>query len=305
MFEEVPRPRRGVAGFGARRIVLGPFVVGGSVLLGTVGGSVAVAATVITASTVGLPDRGPTHSRVRAVAPASPARAHAAGPGASGSASAPAPPSSAPRLPDSAGGGPDTRIDAPTPAGSPALSTASADAGRPVGPAPTIPPSRRGSATPSGPVAATPSPSAPAGNALIHVDGFDAASYRTQFRYAVLDPAAGTDAAPGYRVASDRSYSAGLAPDLRITSGRSICPPAGTVCSTDELIAAAANGFYAEVAIDAAGQLQSVIERDDGQSTGGRRALPTPPTSSPPTSSQPTSSQPTTATAAPTTAPAG
>lgn len=69
MFEEVPPRRRGIAGMTARRVVLGPFVVGGGVLLAAIGGSVAVAATVITASTLRLSDVPPSpHLTARATA---------------------------------------------------------------------------------------------------------------------------------------------------------------------------------------------------------------------------------------------
>lgn len=60
MFEEVPRKRRGIARVTARRVVLGPFVLGGGMVLAAVGGSVAVAATVLTASTIVLSDVPPS-----------------------------------------------------------------------------------------------------------------------------------------------------------------------------------------------------------------------------------------------------
>ena len=76
MFEEVPRTRRGLVAYlgvsqlTTRRIVLGPFVIGGGVVLAAIGGSVAVAATVFTASTIRASDVPPhPHQPIVVAAP--------------------------------------------------------------------------------------------------------------------------------------------------------------------------------------------------------------------------------------------
>jgi hypothetical protein len=245
MFEEVPRTRRGLAGLTARRVVLGPFVIGGGVLLAAVGGSVAVAATVITASSIHANDVPPRpvvpHPAVAAsTAAAARHQSAVAAPTARSTSSLPAagPVSSASR-PASA---PSAVVLSPT---GPVSSTA-----------PTTKP-----ALPTGSPSA--SSSGPVGNALIYVTGYDSAAQRMLFEFAVADRGAGPNGSDVYRVESTRGYSATLAADLVVTSGGQLCPPAGTRCSTDQLIAAAGAGFFAVAAIDPADQLHSIVEVDN------------------------------------------
>lgn len=280
MFEEVPRARRGLARLTARHVVLGPFVVGGGVLLAAIGGGVAVAATMITASTIrasDVPPRPAPHPVVTASSHHAPAhRAATASPSGhrAGTGTAGARPSTI---------GPAT--SQPPAAPSSSRLAASVPAARP-------------SSDPyaSGPASAGPSGTAakPAGNALIYVTGYDQAGQRLQFEYAVDSPGAGPGGSDLYRVESTRQYSAGFAADLTITSGGQLCPPAGSRCSLDQLIAGAGAGFYAIAAIDPADQLHSVIEVDNAASGFG--AASTAPASTAPASTAPAP----TATAAPT-----
>ena len=260
MFEEVPRDRRGLARLTARHVVLGPFVVGGGVLLAAVGGSAAVAATVITASSIRASDVPPrpaptpvvatsSHRAAahRAPAPASSSRAGVAGT----TVAAGVPVGAAP----SAGG---SAISRPTAAPrSSDVRTAPPTLGKPD-----VDPYRSGRPSPS------PSGS-PAGNALLYVTGYDQASQRLQFEYAVVSPGAGPGGSDLYQVESARRYSATLATDLTVTSGGQLCPPAGSRCSLDQLIAGAGAGFYAIAAIDPEDQLHSVIEVDNAGSGAG------------------------------------
>lgn len=277
MFEEIPRRRRGLAGLTARRLVLGPFVVGGGLALATLGGSVAVTASVITATTIGLPAIGPLHDRPRpaadTVASSAPAGVRSGSVpvvGApSGSRSGPA----GPRLPGaplSSGGSPSVTATLRAPA----VPTA---AGAPDGSA------RAGGApasSPSGPASASSTtPSGPAGNAVIHIEGYDAGTGELQFRYATAQ--AGADGQPHFVTVAGRQYEVAIAAGIQITSGGTLCPPAGSICTTEQLIKAAAGGFFAEVAIDANAALRSVIELDSAPAAGSASVAPSPSTTSP------------------------
>jgi hypothetical protein len=249
MFEEVPRTRRGLARLAARHVVLGPFVIGGGVLLAAVGGSVAVATTVITASSIRANDV-PPHAVQHPAVVATPARTAAA-------------------------------HRSPT-AGSDDRSTGAGDSRPPLVSSPAgplvVPPSAAGTAVASQPgaelsgsgrptAAPSASSSGPAGNALIYVTGYT--GQRLQFEYAVVSPGAGPNGSDLYQVTTTRHYSATLASDLTVTSGGQLCPPAGSRCSVDQLTAAAAAGFYAIAAIDPADQLHSIIEVDNAAANSG------------------------------------
>jgi hypothetical protein len=256
MFEEVPRTRRGLAGLTARHIVFGPFLIGG-VLLAAVGGSVAVAATVITSSSTRSDVPPPVRHPV-AVATSSahrPASGHhrstSANPSDQSSSShpaavpaRPAEPANQPPAPaSSASGGP--------------VSTAAASSAAPQ-------------ASPS------PSPSGPAGNALIHVSGVDPATKRVRFQFAVVSRGTGPGGSDVYQVSPGPEYSAALADDVTITSAGQLCPPAGSRCSTDQLIAAAGTGFFAIAAIDPADLLHSIIEVDNVETSFAPAVVPSP-----------------------------
>lgn len=269
MFEEVPRARRGLAGLTTRRVVLGPFVIGGGVLLAAVGGSVAVAATVITASSIhasDVPPRPAPHP-VIAASPASHRPAHhqpAASSSASSSASQPA---SQPTSP--------SRVAV---TGPPVTSSPSQPVALPA------PPSSTASTAHSSRPAASPSQtsSGPAGNAVIFVSGYDQASQRLVFEFAVVSHGTGPNGSDVYRVESARQFSAGLASDLTVTSDGQLCPPAGSRCTTEQLIAGAGTGFFAIAAIDPADQLHSIIEVDNVGSSFAPGPSPSPtPTASP------------------------
>ena len=261
MFEEVPRTRRGLARLTARHYVLGPFVIGGGVLLAAVGGSVAVATTVITASSIRISDVPPHPKQPPAVsASAHPAPAHQQ------RADHPASSATTDSHPSAV---PPARQPASTPSSGSALTSA----------APASSTGRSGAAPygsgqhSSGQPSASPSGSSPgpAGNALIYVTGYDPAVRRLRFQFAVDSPGAGPNGSDLYRVDSAQQYSATLATDLTITSGSRLCPPAGNRCSVGQLAAAAGTGFFAIAAIDPADQLHSVIEVDNaaaGSSSG-------------------------------------
>jgi hypothetical protein len=257
LFEEIPRQRRGLAWLPARRVVLGPFVLGGGVALAALGGSVAVAATVITASTIGLSDLGHSHPRkVVAAASSSQQQPRSQPPvHATNEASAAGKPGSG-----STTGTPSVRPPGPPATVPPAQSTASPTPRSPSAPAVAGP---TGGTSAPGSSSATPSPSQPAGNATIWVSGYDSPSLSVLFQYARVQHGAGSDGGDLYSIDSPATYRAGLARAVTIVSGRTLCPPAGNRCTSSQLIAAAPNGFYAEVGIDADGSLQSVIERDN------------------------------------------
>jgi hypothetical protein len=250
MFEEVPRTRRGLAGLTARHIVLGPFLIGG-VLLAAVGGSVAVAATVITSSSA-RSDVPPPVRHPAAVATSSahrPAASHHRSAAASPSSSHPAAIPATPALPASQPPAPSSASIEP--------STAPASSAAPQ-------------ASPS------PSLSGPAGNALIHVSGFDQAAQRVRFQFAVVSRGTGPGGSDVYEVSPGREYSAALADDLTITSAGQLCPPAGSRCSTEQLIAAAGTGFFAIAAIDPADQLHAIIEVDNVDTSFAPAVAPSP-----------------------------
>jgi len=269
MFEEVPRERRGVArwllahsvgfgGFGLRPLAVGPFVLGGGVLLAAVGGSVAVAATVLTASAIGsddVPPRPPHPVAAAVPTHAAPVRPQASRPASSTPAGKP-----------SAGGG---RSSAPAatgtaPAGRTATATriSTSSAGTAPGSTPAGPPASSVPAgTPAGGSAApAPSSSGPLGNALIHLSGYDPATGRFSYQFAVTAPEGTGADGSGYQVSSPDTYTAVLAPAASIVSGGTICPPAGSACTPDQLIGAADTGFFAQAAIDVSGALRSIVE---------------------------------------------
>ncbi|MDQ1739661.1 MAG: hypothetical protein QOE53_1313 [Pseudonocardiales bacterium] len=264
MFEEVPRERRGVARLlPLRRVVLGPFVLGGGMLLAAVGGSVAVAAaaTMITASAIGSDD-----------APARPSHPGASASSTQQTLAARRPPvrhqRPTPVAPTAAGLATVARPSGPAPAAGPGSTSAALPAPSPA--ATTRPPDRSAgpTATPSSPVSSaspTPAPptSAPLGNAVIHVSRYDQASERLAYQFAAVQPGAGIGGRDLYQVIDSDTFTAALAPSVTITSGGGICPPAGSACTVDQLIGAADSGFFAVVAIDARGELRSIIEVGD------------------------------------------
>lgn len=280
MFEEVPRERHGLTRLlPVRRIVLGPFVLGGGMLLVALGGSVAVAAaaTVFTASAFSssgdVPPRTqqlpvPTASHPAAPVPHAPHRPArpattpmSAGAGRSSSA------------PGAAISRPGSGVVAPAPANAaPAHSPAGSPAQSPAGPS--VP------ASPTGAVSSpAPSSSGPLGNAVIHVSGYDRATGRLFYQFATVVPQ--TAGAAGYVISGPRTFTAALAPSAAITSAGTLCPPAGSRCTPDQLIAAADSGFFAEAAIDVTGTLRALVEVGD-QVAGVERApvpsaAPTPP----------------------------
>lgn len=237
MFEEVPRPRRGLAG----HIMLGPFVIGGVLL--AVGGSVAVAATVISSAGTRTNDVPPP---VRHPVVATSTSTHHPAPGKHRAALADRTTASSSQAAPATSARPTSRPPAAV------LSTAAA---RPSSSAPTS------TATPA--TSPAQSPSGPAGNALIFVSGFDSADRRVQFTFAEVSPGTGPGGSDVYRTVPGREYSAILAGDATITSAGQLCPPAGSRCSVDQLAAAAATGFFAIAAIDPTDQLHSIIEVDN------------------------------------------
>ncbi|MEO6504157.1 MAG: hypothetical protein ABIQ09_19900 [Jatrophihabitantaceae bacterium] len=260
MFEEVPRERRGLARLlPVQRVVLGPFVLGGGMLVAVLGGSVAVAAaaTVLTASAIGssdLPARpGPvmapsTSSETPVSARQSPARHLPARP-ATSQQSAP-PPATAAYL----GAAGDSGATGAPEATSAARPSSSAATGPAVG----------NTAAPSTPSpASTPPVTGPRGNAVIHVNGYDHASGRLAYQFATRKPHGGAAGRDLYLISGKQTFTAALDPAATVISGGSICPPAGNACTPDQVISAADYGFFAEVAIDAAGVLRSIIEVGD------------------------------------------
>ncbi len=266
MFEEIPRPARGLSRLRARRVVLGPFVLGGGLALAAIGGSVAVAATVITASTVGLPDLGPhhpSHPFVAAVGTTAPKPApHAARSATAGPSAATTPTPSSPV----------TVVASPEP-------TRNRTTAPPRRPA-TVSPSRTAVApTSPRPTSTAPQPSGPVGNAVVQFVGWDPGSSQLIYTYAQVQHGAGAGGSDVYSVTDQTRYRALLAPDAPIVSGTTLCPPAGSRCTPAQLESAAGQGVYAEVAIDASGVLRSVIERDNAPA--GSSAPSTQPTPSP------------------------
>ncbi|UQX87801.1 hypothetical protein M6D93_16055 [Jatrophihabitans telluris] len=290
MFEEVPGERSRLSRLRARRWVLGPFAVGGGVAVAALSGSVAVAATVITASTVGLPVGSRPHSSQVVVATAShsaSSRHTLAGTGIPGRPNSPALDGRQSSSPVSSSIRPGMSPADSDPAGGvtgPAATVSGAVPSAAGSPSPVDPPgSSPSSALPSGSTTASP---APVGNAVIYVTGFDAQSSQVLFRYATARPGAGAGGTTRYAViASSPRYRAGLDPRITVTSGTTICPPAGNRCTAAQLIAAAPNGFFAEAALDR-GLLRSVIERDNAGYGG---FSPAPSTTTSPSPSAPSS----------------
>lgn len=296
MFEEVPRERRGVSrwllahsvGFGQfrfattvprpvvlrplvtrplvlRPLAVGPFVLGGGMLIAAVGGSVAVAAaaTVLTASAINSAGDVPPPHPVSVSGPVRvvhPAPTHAApAPDRQPSASRPATAGSAHRVagaPGSSGAGRAGGV-AVVPSARPAVSAVSAPASSV--PAPSATGSPAAPVVPSASTSAAPaaSSSGPLGNALVHVSGYDQATGRLAYQFAV-------DGADGqYAIGSRQTFGAVLAPTASIVSGGTLCPPAGSRCTPDELAAASGAGFFAALAVDASGTVRSVVEVGD------------------------------------------
>ncbi|MCW2521853.1 MAG: hypothetical protein JWO63_188 [Frankiales bacterium] len=296
MFEEIPPERRGLDRVRARRFVLGPFVVGGGLVLALLGGSVAVAATVITASTIGLTNPTPHATVVVSTSPTPvTSTAHQSkhpvpsSRSSSKTGDSAVETGSAPSRAVGAGGSaapsvaPDAVRSAPpagplVPALSPRPTTSAATASRPdLGPVATTSAAAAASAAP------TPS-ATPDGNATVYVAGYDATTGSIAFQYAVVDKGAGIGGTDRYSVAGDAIYSARISASAKIISGGVICPPAGSECSIDELIQAAPVGFFADVALDPSGVLLSVIERDNAAYSSGNS--PAPGSASPVPSSQ-------------------
>lgn len=259
MFEEVPRTRRGLAAYlgisrlTARRIVLGPFVVGGGLVLAAVGGSVAVAATVFTASTIRANDLPPRPHPVPLVASASASK-----------------PSHHPTRPSpSARPSATTASAAPVPSNAPASSSSQASSHAPTAtdsaPSTVTSGSLTTSSTPA-PPSSSPGPTAtssPAGNALVYVSGWDDNRKQLMFEFAAVSKGTGPQHSDVYSIASPKQYTATLASDIHIISGGQLCPPAGSSCTVDQLIAGTATGFYAEVGVDPSSAVHSVTERDN------------------------------------------
>lgn len=252
MFEEVPRRRFGLARLLGRRVVLGPFVIGGGVLLATIGGSVALAATVITASSMAvndLPPKATDHPVLPEVGSRGAARV--TGSTTPDRHTAASPTWSVPNLP----------WNGPVQLTSRAAAAPTRSPGPATRPATAAPPPRSSSPTPT--PAPSASPSGPAGNAVIHLSGYDQTSGQLQFEFATAEHGAGAGGSDLYSISSPRQFSAAIAPGISITSAGSICPPTGSSCTVGQLIAEAGSGFFAEAAIDADGQLRSVIEVDN------------------------------------------
>lgn len=261
MFEEVPREHRGISRLLARPVVLGPFVVGSGMLIAALGGSVAVA-TVITASAIGSVDLPARPGHAVTPAPAMSTHSHLA-PGKRppghhpGSAATRRPSPSATAVAGRLGAG-----SAPVSGGQP---TASHDlpAGPPVAPSrPAAVASSPVLSAPSSPVA-SPSLSEPLGNALVYFTGYDRSSGRITYQFATRQQAAAGGAAT-YRVTDPTTFTATLAKSVTITSSGTLCAPAGGTCTPDQLFRAAESGFFAEVAIDHAGVLRSVVDLGKG-----------------------------------------
>jgi hypothetical protein len=272
MFEEIPRERRGLARIRARRIDLGPFAMGGGLLLAMLGGSIAVAATAFTVSTGGFStsphSRPAQHDHVVVAATSSSQTRPASTRPPSQASTSQAGISSSPTLHESGGHTASSVASAPRLTSTPG-STVSPSAS---------PTDGSGSST-------TPSSTGPAGNATIYVTAYDVGTRKLSFEYAKVATGSGPGGADVYSVASDETYSAGLAQDIRIISGGTICPPAGNSCTPDELAKAAPSGFFAVVGLDASGDLRLVIEHDNATSAGSVT-----PSSSPSTSAAPSGS---------------
>ena len=250
MFEEVPPVRRGLAGLRFRRVAFGPFAIGGGLALLAIGGSVAVAATVFTATSLGSAHPGnndvPAH-RQPVVAPTSrTSTASTAGsPSSSGVTSA-------------------TRTAVP-PVPASAMRSGSVKPPSWSAPRQIVPPGTRvPSAGRYSPVPEA-SSGGPAGNALVYITGYSRGDRQLVFQFA-------TQESGSYQVSSQTHYHAGLAAGLTIISGGTLCPPAGSSCTVAELIAAAPAGFFAEVALGPADEFESIVEVDNATN----QAIPAP-----------------------------
>lgn len=261
MFEEVPRERRGIARLLARPVVLGPFVVGTGMLVAALGGSVAVAtaATVITASAIGstdLPAR-PGHPVIPAAASSSHLHAAAtkrssAHPAMPTASATPRPAPSDAAAPTQSGAGSGGNL-VQTSSQEPPASALNGGSANPSSPASSSPVSGAASSA-----VASPAGSGPLGNALVYFTGYDPVSGRIAYQFATRQP----DSAGSvlYRVSGSDSFTATVANSITITSGGTLCHPAGGSCTKNQLFDAAKSGFFAEVAVDAAGALRSVVE---------------------------------------------
>jgi hypothetical protein len=273
MFEEVPRERRGVARLLARPVVLGPFVVGSGMLVAALGGSVAVAtaATVITASAISSPELPPRPghpvvpaSSTHTPAPTRHSTAHRVVTPAPATPRPPAAPSGAVVAGQSGASSEPINNPVQTSTQTPPTAPVAATGQPPAG--------QSSAAAPSGSALTPPSGNQPLGNALVYFTGYDEARGRIAYQFASRQSGnAGT-----YRVSGPAIFTATLAGSLTITSGGSLCPPAGSSCSPDQLFNAAESGFFAEVAIDAVGALRSVVEVA-GQSAADKAAPSTTP----------------------------
>jgi hypothetical protein len=95
----------------------------------------------------------------------------------------------------------------------------------------------------------------------VYLSSYDRETKRLRYSYAARQRTPGSDGHDVYVVNDPAQFSAGLAAAIEITSGGGICGPAGSSCTADQLIAAAGAGLFAEVAIDADGNLKVVIEK--------------------------------------------
>jgi hypothetical protein len=274
MFEEIPRPRRGVARLTGRRYLLSPHGLGAGIALTlvVVGTSVLLAATVITVGLAGDGGASGTLNNHRN----SPRDA------ASGSNGLISPASATEyALPASSGrsAAPGSDPGSSTASQAPGWFAGQAGSSFAAGGSATMPGSASRSAgssriwaqaagSSSGPVGA-PSASGTTddeGNALVYVLGYSDPD--VLYRYAAVrqDP----DGQDNYTISGSMIYRAPLAPSATITSGSTLCPPSGSACTVEDLIAASVDGFYAEFAIDTDGVVRAVSEKDrDGPNSNG------------------------------------
>jgi hypothetical protein len=115
------------------------------------------------------------------------------------------------------------------------------------------------------------------GNAVIHISGHDPATGRLAYQFAAVQSGAGSGGGDRYVVSDPQTFTAALAPSATIVSGGGICPQAGSACTPDQVMGAADSGFFAEVAIDAAGELRSIVEVGYQQPTAKLLPIPTTP----------------------------
>jgi hypothetical protein len=105
------------------------------------------------------------------------------------------------------------------------------------------------------------------------------------YRFATVrhDP----DGQDKYTISGSMTYRAPLAPTATITSGLTLCPPSGSPCTVEDLIAASVDGFYAEFAIDNGGVVLAVSEKDtNGPDGNGSTDSNAPAVTAPPSGSQ-------------------